>query len=281
MRFLAAAVGFLALVTSLTDCRSDARDLVDLAEASWRNGDYANAIRLHRLVVARKPASTEAAQALLSVGTIYYRNLRQIRRAIETYREVADGFAGRPEEYQARLLLAEVYTNEVGDLTQAIAEYDRLLSWPELGNREEIQFRRAGAYFEKEDFDRALRELRNLEEAGVRGHLADQVSLKVGNIYQIQKRYEEALVAFERVSRSSCTECRRRAILNLVETYESLYDFDKAIETVHRLEPSAENEAYVRQEVSRLEARRKLLDGSGDAGASEQRKSRKQRSASK
>jgi tetratricopeptide (TPR) repeat protein len=281
VRFLAAAVGFLALVTSLTDCRSDARDLVDLAEASWRNGDYANAIRLHRLVVARKPASTEAAQALLSVGTIYYRNLRQIRRAIETYREVADGFAGRPEEYQARLLLAEVYTNEVGDLTQAIAEYDRLLSWPELGNREEIQFRRAGAYFEKEDFDRALRELRNLEEAGVRGHLADQVSLKVGNIYQIQKRYEEALVAFERVSRSSCTECRRRAILNLVETYESLYDFDKAIETVHRLEPSAENEAYVRQEVSRLEARRKLLDGSGDAGASEQRKSRKQRSASK
>ena len=240
-------------------CRSDASSLRELAEAHWRKGDYDNAIRINRQLYARDPAGKNAAQALLTIGTIYYRNLRQIRKGIEVYNQVTQEFAGGPEEYQARILLAEIYSNEVVDLTQAISEYDRLLSWPKLENRAEILFRRADAYFKQEDFDRALRELQQLEASGITGHLADQVALKIGNIYQIQKRFEEAVGPFQKVTNSPCLECRRSAVLNLMETYENLYDFDKAIEAVRKLDTLPEGEARIQKEISRLEQKRRRL----------------------
>lgn len=251
----------LALGALLAGCSSDAREIMGQAEACWRKGDYENAIRFNRQAIANAPRSKEAAQALLKIGTIYYRNLRQIRDAINTFNHLAAQFPGAPEEYEARLLLAEIYANEVGDLTQAIAEYDRLLTWPKLRDREEIEFRRADAYFKSNDFDRALRELQGIQESGVTGHLADQISLKIGNIYLIQKRYEDALPPFERVAHCPSAECRRHAILGMAEAYEGLFDFDKAIEAVRQLDATPENQARIREEVARLEAARKKAEG--------------------
>jgi hypothetical protein len=110
-----------------------------------------------------------------------------------------------------------------------------------------------------EDFVRALRELRRIEESGVTGHLADQVSLKIGNIYQIQRKYEDAAGYFQKVENSPCLECRRRAIISLSETYESVYDFQRAIETIRKLDQTAENEQRVNQEVARLAAKQRKL----------------------
>ena len=250
----------LVIGALLTGCSSDARDIMGQAEASWRKGDYENAIRFNRQAIASAPQSKEAAQALLKIGTIYYRNLRQIRDAINTFNHLAAQFPGAPEEYQARFLLAEIYANEVGDLTQAIAEYDRLLTWPKLQDREEIEFRRADAYFKSNDFDRALRELQRIQESGVTGHLADQIALKIGNIYLIQKRYEDALPPLERVTHSPSAECRRHAILEMAEAYEGLFDFDKAIGAVRQLDATPENEVRIREEVARLEAARKKAE---------------------
>ena len=148
---------------------------------------------------------------------------------------------GSAEERKAREQLAGIYANELGDLTQAIYEYDLVLASKELDNRAEIQFRRANAYFKLNDLDRALRDLMRIEDTGVTGHLADQVRLKIGTIYQIRKRFENALGSFHKVTESPCIECRRRALLSLAQTYEAVYDFDNAIETLHRLDGTGEN----------------------------------------
>lgn len=250
----------LGLSALLTACRSNAANVIESAEASWRRGDYERAIMLNREVIARDPQGKDAAQALLNIGNIYYRNLRQIRSAINTYNQVVQEFPGYAQEYQARFCLAEIYANELKDLTQAIAEYDKLLTWPQLQDPADIQFKRADLYFKNEDFDRALRELQRIEEAGVSGRLEDQVLLKIATIYQIQKRFEEALVPFQKVAQSRFPESRRHAIFGLMETYESLYDFDKAIEAIRKLDPSPENQRSIDREVARLVKKRRDLD---------------------
>lgn len=240
-------------------CNSDTRQLFDRAQAQWREGNYEEAIQLDRLLYEKDPQGKLAPKALLNIGDISYLNLRKIKDSVDAYTKLVEEFPGRPEELKARMQLADIYENEIVDLTQAVAEYDRILEFPGLDNRLEIQFKRANAYFKMEDYNRALRELRRIEEAGVSGHLADQVCLKIGNIYQIQRKYEDAADYLKRVERSPCPECRRSAIISLAETYEALYDIPQAIETIRKLDHTPENDRQVTQEVARLTEKQRLL----------------------
>jgi tetratricopeptide (TPR) repeat protein len=252
--------GFILLCQLLLSigCNSDSRQLLSQAEARWREGKYEDAIRLNTLLYRRERDGRLAAQALLNIGNIYYLNLRQIKDAVETYNKLVQELPGTPEELKAHEQLAEIYANEIGDLTQAIVEYDRILEAPALENRQEIEYRRANSYFVKGEYDHALRDLRRMEEQGVSGHLAHLVYLKIGNIYQIQNRFDEALGIFQKVSESPCVECRRRAIVHLMESHESLFDFDRAIEAIRKLDVP-ENESRIAHEVARLSERRRQL----------------------
>ncbi len=258
LRFLGWSL--LLAAALLGACNSDSRQLLDRADARWREGHYDDAIRLNTLLYERDRQGKLGAQALLNIGNIYYLNLRQIKDATDTYKKLVDEFPGRPEEYKAREQLATIYENEIGDLSEAIQQYDKILEAKKLDNRDEIQFQRANAYFKKEDFDRALRELRRLEESEVSGHLAHQVYLKIGNIYQIRHRFDDAVVYFQRVTSSACPECRRRSILNLAESYEALYDFKSAIDTLEKLDHTPENDRWISQETARLTEKQRQVD---------------------
>jgi tetratricopeptide (TPR) repeat protein len=246
------------LLALFAACNSDSQQLLDRAEARWREGNYEDAIRLNTLLYERDPQGKYAGQALLKIGDIYYLNLRREKDAIDAYKRLVNELPGRREEYDAHRQLAAIYENEIGDLTQAIGEYDKLLEAKDLDNRAEMQFRRAGAYFKMQWYDTAWRELRRIEESGVSGHLADQVYLKLGNIDQIKKQYGDALPYFQRVANSPCPECRRRAILNLAETYEALFDFDEAIGTLGRLDQA--DAQLVAKEATRLKELKRRAD---------------------
>jgi tetratricopeptide (TPR) repeat protein len=247
----------LALLLLLAGCGSDSRELMSQADANWRKGRYAEAVEINKAVYRLDSRSANAGRALLNIANIYYLNLRELKQAIEHYNKLIDEFPGSPEAIQAHRQLAAIYANEVVDLDQAIAQYDRLLLVQNLEDRQEILLQRADAYLKRGEYDRSLRELRSLEESGAVGHLADQVALKIGSIYQIQKRYEEAVEPFRKVLTSSCESCRRHATLSLAETYENLFEFDKAVATLRLLDKTAENEAFVREEVERLEVKRR------------------------
>ncbi len=252
-------IASLAMIASiLAGCNSDSQQLLNRADARWREGNYEDALRLNTLLYQHDPQGKYAAQALLKNGDIYYLNLRQVKDAIETYKRVVSEFPGRREESIARQQLANIYENEIGDLTQAINEYDQILESKDLENRAEMQYRRANAYFKLQRYDTAWRELRRMEDAGVSGHLADQVFLKLGNIDQIKRQYRDAVAYFQRVAEAPCPECRRRAILNLAESYEALYDYDKAIDALRKLDKS--DKQLEAQEVARLDGLKHRVD---------------------
>ncbi len=254
------SASFLLLAALLWSCNSDQRQLLEQADARWREGNYDDSIRLNKILYERDHHGRFAVKTLLNLGNIYYLNKREPAKAVEYYKKLIEEFPGRPEELTARKQLIRIYENEYSDLTQAIAQYDAMLDMKNLEDREKILYERANLYFKKQDYYRALRELRQLEDQGVRDHLSHLVFLKIGNIFQIERRYEEAIPYFEKVAEGACIDCRREAILELESTYESLYDFKKAIETVKRMDPTPENKKVVEAEVSRLEDKRRRVD---------------------
>ena len=250
----------ILLATLASGCSADPQRVLEQAEGRWREGNYEDAIRLNTLLYNRERQGAYGARALLNIGNIYYLNMRKLQDAVDTYNKLVEQYPGRPEEAKARKQLASIYGNEIGDLTQAILEYDRLLELPELEDRGEVQYQRAKACFLKGDYDRSLRELRHMEEEGVSGHLAHQVYLKIGNIYQIQKKYEEAAACFQKVKDAPCIDCRRRARIHLMETYEALFDFDRALAAIRSLNATPDNQAVVARELKRLAEKRRRLD---------------------
>ncbi len=250
----------LMLGVALSACNSDQRQLLDQAEARWREGNYDDAVRLNKLLYERDHQGRFAAQSLLNLGDIYYLNKREPANGVEFYKKLIDEFPGKPEEPIARKQLIRIYENEYSDLTQAIAQYDKLLEMKTLDDRQQLLYERANLYFKKQEYHQALRELRQLEDDGVRDHLSHLVFLKIGNIYQIDRKYEEAIPYFEKVAAAACIDCRRQAILELSSTYESLYKFDKAAEVIKRLDPTPDNKRVIAAEVRRLQEKRRRVD---------------------
>ncbi len=255
----------LALAALAAACNSESQRLLDQAEISWRKGNYEEAIQANLNLYRRDGRGRYAAHALLNIGNIYYLNLRQLKEAIEYYDKLTQEFPDKPEALQARRQLASIYANEevIRDLDQAIAQYDRLLDANGLTDRPEIEYQRADAYFQKGEYDRALRALLNLEDSGISGRLAAQTALKIGDIYQLEKRFPEAIEPFRKALASNCPECRQRAILSLAETYEYLLNFDMAIETIRLLDKTRENEKFIFREVERLTKMRKEVERTG------------------
>ncbi len=250
----------LMLAALLGGCSPGGRQMLDRADASWRKGRYYDAIRENEELYNFERRGRNAARALMNLGNIYYLNLRQLKQAIEYYNKLTTEFPDSPEALQARRQLAGIYAKEINDPGQAILEYDKILATRNLEDRNEILFQRADAYFKNEDYFRALRELRSLEDSGITGHLADQVSLQIGSIYLIQKKFADAVAPFQKVLTALCLDCRRRAILNLAETYENLFDFDNAIATLSRLDKSPENDQFIQREISRIGEKRTRIE---------------------
>jgi tetratricopeptide (TPR) repeat protein len=260
---LRSAACVLVLAAMLAACSSSSGQLMDQAETNWRKGRYEDSIQVNQALYNLEPRGRYAGRALLNIGNIYYLNLRKLKPAIEFYEKLTAEFPDSAEAILAHKQLAAIYANELVDLDQAIAQYNKLLEAKNLDDRQEILFQRADAYLKREEFDHARRELLGLEDAGVSGRLADQVSLKIGDSYAIQKRFDEAVEPFQKALTSAFPECRRRAILSLAETYENLFEFDKAMQTIRMLDKSPENDRYVQSEVARLSAKRKGVETGG------------------
>jgi tetratricopeptide (TPR) repeat protein len=261
------AAGLLLMALGQIECSSSARAILDRAEAAWRSSRYEEAVRANQELYKLDSRGKLAPQALLNIGDIYYLNLRQLKSAIEYYDKLTREFPAAPEALQARRQLAAIYMNEeiILDLDQAIAQYDKILEAGDLADRQEIRFQRAEAIFKNGDYSRALRELSSLEEEGVNDGLAARISLRIGTIYMIEKRYSEAVEPFRKILASNNVECRRRAILNLAECYENLYDFQNAVETLRKLDATPENEQLILKEIERLNKKRRDVERGGPA----------------
>ncbi len=209
------------------------------AQARWRVGAYEDAIALYESVSHNYPASRYADDALWEVATIYYFNYYDVNRALSCFQQLATGYPGTPLAKESHLKLAEINEVVLKDLRTAIENLNLALSEdPSIRSRRLISFKLGSDYLKLDRFDDARREFASIANDGLDDHLADQSSIRIGSILQIGKRYDESLPFFQRVlDRTKCADCRARAKLGLIESYEFMDDLPKAIAVAKSMEP--------------------------------------------
>jgi len=209
------------------------------AQARWRVGAYEEAVSLYESVSRNYPASRYADDALWEIATIYYFNYYDVNRALTCFQRLATGYPGTPLAKESHLKLAEINEVVLKDVSTAIEHLNQALSEdPSIRSRRLICFKLGSAYLKLDRFDDARRQFASIVMDGLDDHLSDRASNRIGSILQIRKKYDESVPFFERVlKRTKCTDCRARAKLGLIESYEFMDDLPKAIAVAKSMEP--------------------------------------------
>ena len=154
------------------------------------------------------------------------------------FQRLASGYPGTPLAKESHLKLAEIDEIVLKDLGAAIDHLNEALSQdPSIRSRRLICFKVGSAYLKLDRFGEARRQFESIVSDGLDDHLADQASIRIGSILQIGKQYEDSLPFFLRVlNRTKCRDCRARAKLGLIESYEFMDDLPKAIALAKSIE---------------------------------------------
>jgi len=209
------------------------------AQARWRVGAFEDAIALYESVSRNYPASRYADDALWEIATIYYFNFYDVNRALSCFQRLASGYPGTPLAKESHLKLAEINEIVLKDVSTAIEHLNEALSEePSIRLRRVICFKLGSAYLKLDRFDEAQRQFASILRDGVDDHLSDQASIRIGSILQIGRKYEESVPCFMGVlDRTKCKDCKVRAKLGLIESYEFMDDLPKAIAVAKSMEP--------------------------------------------
>jgi len=209
------------------------------AQARWRVGAFDEAVALYESVSRKYPASRYADDALWEVATVCYFNYYDVNRALSCFQRLASAYPGTPLAKESHLKLAEINEVVLKDVSTAIRHLNEaLLEDSSIRSRRLICFKLGSAYLKLDQFDEARRQFASIVRDGPDDHLTDQASIRIGSIFQIGKKYDESLPFFQRVlERTSCRDCRARATLGLIESYEFMDDLPKAIALAQSMEP--------------------------------------------
>lgn len=223
------------------ESESEVRVQFSRAREEWRAERYHGAISLLETLRSDYPESRLADDALWEIAIIYYINLHDIDRALQSFDDIVAQYPGSPLATEARLKLAEIYEMELNELPKAIEQWEATLASGHLGvDREaQIRFRIADAYFRVNQFEQSLEALQVLLKEPGDEYLRQQMRVRIGTIHQIRKEYEKSIDMFQAVLEgNACKDCRIRARLALIESYEFLDRLPEAIELARTIDAS-------------------------------------------
>jgi len=224
------------------------------AQARWRVGDNEKAVALYESISERYPASRYADDALWEAGSIYYFNYYDVNRAISSFQLLVTRYPGTPLARESHLKIAEIDELALKDLNAAVEHWREALAVdPSIRSRRQIHFKMGDAYLKMGRFKEAKRQFQVVIGDGLEDHLSEQACVRTGAILQIVKDYRQSVEFFQQVlERSKCADCRLRAKLGLIESYEFMDDLPKAIATANSIQPSEYPEPLKKGVLKRL-----------------------------
>jgi len=212
------AVGFVA---GLIACKSPAEKQLDAGRRAFGRGLYQEAINHYGELVLQMPESPEAARALYEQGIIYYLKLRDLDTAFVNFRKVITEHNDSPIAKDARLMLARMYQEDLGEHEKAIREYERLLEeMEETEEQKAILLSLADSYYELDDMGRAAEHYQRVMDLADHpdDQGADAAFLRRALIEALEGRREEALGMLEDLlEKTDEPEARHHAYVSAAE----------------------------------------------------------------
>jgi tetratricopeptide (TPR) repeat protein len=224
------------------------------AQSKWRVGAYEDAIGLYESVWADYPESRYADDALWEVATIYYYNYYDVNRSLSCFQRLVARYPGTQMAREGHLKLAEINEIALHDPASAIDHWKQaLLVDGSIRSRRAINFKIGDAHLKMDHFEEAWRHFALVLNDGISDHLSDQAGIRIGTVLQIRRDYRDSLAYFRQsLQQTECDDCRLRAKLGLIESYEFMDDLPKALETAESINPTEYPEHLKHALVKRL-----------------------------
>jgi tetratricopeptide (TPR) repeat protein len=254
-RWTRPAAVVLIVVGLVGACRYNSDGGLQRASEAWDNGEYEQSTELYEQYLERYPDGDSSLGARFKLANIYFANLHRYDRAAGHYREYLNQASpGDPEARVVRERLAESLS-ELGRSYEAIAEYENI-SPQDQTDRRHIRLHIADIYFDQRNYSQALTEYSKITDNAEYDELSENAYLREASIYQLErKQYQQALPIYQKVSADTADpKVRRRALYNIVDCYENLFQFDEAIKTYRQIKDPSE-QPYITRRIAELEQR--------------------------
>ena len=229
---VAAAVCF-----ALWGCKQGAADHLRLAKDQVFEKHPEEGLREYRLAldVLEKDDSAEAqvyrARALRGAADVYYLELRDMRKAVEVYRELIQECPEAPETLEGRIHLAEILRTHYRDLRGAINELTAAIA-RNPPQSAELNYQVAKLYFELGDYQQCEIEASNVERKYEASSFVDDAMLLRGQALAMMEGHRaDAMHTFQDLAeRFPDSELQPHALYELGKLRADSGDLEKAIE---------------------------------------------------
>jgi tetratricopeptide (TPR) repeat protein len=251
-RWLAALLAAIVLTGA---CRSSSESTLQRASEAWDNGDYEQSAELYEEHLEHNPDGESSQRARFKLANTYFANLRRYDRAASHYREYLNQAPlGDPEGRVVRERLAESLS-ELGRSYEAIAEYENIAP-AHPSDRRRIRLRIADIYFDQKNYSQALTEYSKITDNAPYDEFSENAYLREASIYQLErKQYQQALPIYQKLeSATADPKVRTRALFNIGDCYESLFQFEEAIKAYREIKDPKE-QPYITRRIAELEQR--------------------------
>ncbi len=168
--------------------------------------DYDQAIKEYQKLIKNYPQSSWAAWAQFYIGYIYYWELNQEKQALEAYQEVIKRYPTEPKALEAQIVIGDIYSN-LGQKEKALQIYHKAEKMYQdifvlhLEGTEMKAHVIAGDFYANKlgDYDRAMEVYQSLLKKDPQGTYADEASMGLGECYEYQGNYRQALREYKKV----------------------------------------------------------------------------------
>ena len=260
-RLFAAFVAAFVLNASAA-CRNRSVDHLQAARDATFEGKPQDALKhyLAAIQAVERDTSVEAqlqrARALKGAADIYYLELRDVKNAVLTYRELISAAPEAPETLEAHLHLADLLKVHYSDLRGAIGELAAALA-RNPPQSAELNYRVAKLYFELGDYKQAEIEAQNiLKKYETSGFVDDATFLQAQAIAMMEGRRADAIRALQAlIERFPDSDLQPHALYELGKVQAEAGDDPKAIELWVEALKRHPDPQLVQSSISRVRAR--------------------------
>jgi TolA-binding protein len=235
----------LVLLIWSAGCRPAQRSARQAGEEALGRGEFREAIANYQQVLIEAPTGPEAARALYDLALIYYMKLRDNESARVTLLKLVDEYSGSAAAREGRLMLAQLYEQELAAPEKALAEYRTLLAAPENAHEEKsLWLSMARCRLTLNQMEEAEEGFRRVLEREPYDELAEQAELSLGQLYGLRGQAAEARRVWNGLlDRSERPESRRAAFLGLADSLARETEWQAARAVLDRARPELENDA--------------------------------------
>ncbi len=232
-------------------------------QRAMARSDYASALPILQEIAELHSETERGLEAARTGARAAHLGAKNYPQAVKFYRYVLLKSDEPSERKEAQKAIAQIYYENMQDLSQSVMEYEKLLKLENSAD-EAFRFRLnlAKSHLGLNNVDQALTELNVLLEKNPPAGGVFDIKMLMANVRVANKQLREATALWEAIlTEFPERSAKENVAMNMVVVYEELKEFNKAITVLETMRANYPNPKFLDQRIERLKEREYNLPG--------------------